>query len=355
MLRVIAYTGGHNAPARVPRVQNYIPHLRNLGIEMTERPSRAGLYPPDKHRWLRSAWGLWNLAEHVPAVMRSYGYDVTLFQREMLSTVLTLEPFTKRPRVLDVDDAIWVHRGGSFARRLASLCDHVICGNRFLANQFSRWNPNVSILPTAVDTARFFPAKIRQPAVSPRIGWFGLSSGFHFLHQIEPALGEVLRRHANVNLRIVSNKPPEFASLPRARVEFVPYNSEREVTELQSFTIGIMPLDQSVPAQGKCSFKMLQYMACGVPVVVSRVGMNAEVLEKGEIGIGVNTHQEWVEALEALLESPELRRRMGENGRVVAERDFSTQVLAPRLAETLSGVVKADYPQPACLCDKARD
>src|SRR5580704_6450641 len=142
MLRVIAYTGGHNAPARVPRVQYYIPHLRDLGIELTECPSRAGLYPPEEYKWMRPAWGLWNLADHVPAVVRSYNYDVTLLQREMLSTFVTLEPFTKRPRVLDVDDAIWVHRGGRFARRLAGLCDHVICGNNFLAQEFSRWNPS---------------------------------------------------------------------------------------------------------------------------------------------------------------------------------------------------------------------
>jgi glycosyltransferase involved in cell wall biosynthesis len=355
VLRVIAYTGGHNAPARVPRVQSYVPHLRQLGIEITEHASRAGLYPPDSHMWLRSAWGLWNLAEHVPAVMRSYAYHVTLLQREMLSTFLTLEPFTKRPRVLDVDDAIWVHRGGSFARRLASLCDHVICGNRFLASQFSSWNPSVSVLPTAVDTARFVPLQLRQQGVRHTIGWLGLSSGFHFLYAIEPALRTVLDRDHTVKLRIVSNKPPNFSSLPQQQVEFVPYHREHEVAEIQAFTIGIMPLDQSVPSQGKCSFKMLQYMACGVPVMVSRYGMNTEVLAKGEIGIGACTLKEWVDGLHTLLGNPDLRRRLGENGRLIAERDFSTQVLAPQLAETLFEVAKPYLREPAPLCDDATE
>src|SRR4029077_5533630 len=110
MLKVIACTGGHKAPSRLPRVQQYIAYLKTLGIDMRECPSRAGLYPPEQNKFVRPAWALWNLVDHVPAVIRSYNSDVCLLQREMLSTLVTLEPLTKRPRILDVDDAIWVHR-----------------------------------------------------------------------------------------------------------------------------------------------------------------------------------------------------------------------------------------------------
>src|ERR1017187_9369397 len=245
MLRVIAYTGGHNSPARIPRVQQYVPYLRLQGIEVTESPSRAGLYPPERGFWRRAAWGLWNIAEHLPAVGRSYRYDVTLLQREMLSTFVTLEPFTSRPRVLDVDDAIWVHRGGGFARRLARSCDHVICGNSFLAEGFSRWNPSVSVLPTAVDTRRFVPANGSHREGRPVIGWLGLSSGFRYLYEIEAALGDVLRSHPECILRIISDKVPQFRLLPPAQVEYAPYCREREVTDIQEMTVGIMPLDNS--------------------------------------------------------------------------------------------------------------
>src|SRR5439155_26443088 len=132
MLRVLACTGGHTTPSGVPRVQQYVPHLRNMHINLTECPSRAGSFPPEAG-FKRPFWAMWNLVEHFPRVLQSYKYDVTLLQREMLSTMVTLEPLTKRPRILDVDDAIWVHRRGAFARRLAALCDHVICGNDFLA------------------------------------------------------------------------------------------------------------------------------------------------------------------------------------------------------------------------------
>jgi glycosyltransferase involved in cell wall biosynthesis len=341
MLRVIAYTGGHNAPARVPRVQQYIPYLKLRDIEVTESPSRAGLYPPERGLWKRVVWGLWNLADHLSTFGQSYQYDVTLLQREMLSTFVTFEPFTKRPRVLDVDDAIWVHRGGGFARRLARSCDHVICGNSFLAEGFSRWNPNVSVLPTAVDTRRFVPISGGHRAGRPVIGWTGLSSGSRYLYSIEDALGDVLRHHPEAVLRIVSDQPPQFRLLPADQVEYVPYSREREVADIQEMTVGIMPLDDSDGARGKCSFKMIRYMSCGIPVVVGRFGMNAEILQQGEIGFGAAQHKDWVDALETLLASPDLCARMGQAGRAVAEKHYSVEMLAPRLAKILRSQIES--------------
>jgi len=141
MLRVIAYTGGWNSPSRVFRVQYYQAPLLATGIDLRECPSAAGAFPPPPSRkWLRPFWALWNLADRAPDTLRSFQYDLVFLQREMLSTFVTWEPLTKKPRVLDVDDAIWVFRRGRAAAKLACLCDHVICGNSFLADQFSRWN-----------------------------------------------------------------------------------------------------------------------------------------------------------------------------------------------------------------------
>lgn len=348
MLNVIAYTGGHNAPSRVPRVQQYIPALTECGIRLVECPSRAGSFPPER-KWTRPAWALWNLAEHIPGALLSYAYDVTLFHREMLVTMVTLEPFTRKPRVLDVDDAIWVHRGGGFARRLAAMCDHILCGNDFLAEHFSQWNRNVSVLPTPVDTERFTP--LQHSDGRPVIGWLGLSHGFRYLYAIEPALLQVLRRHPEVRLRVVSDRPPTFSTLPAHQVEFARYTREREVAEMQSVTIGIMPLDDSVVSRGKCSYKMLQYMACGVPVIVSAVGMNADVLKHGESGIGTLREQEWIDAFESLLEDAALRARMGSRGRDVVCQHYSTDTLAPALAATLFAVSEGRHPQSAVVSD----
>jgi glycosyltransferase involved in cell wall biosynthesis len=345
MLKVIAYTGGKSG-SRVPRVQQYIPHLAAEGVELTECASRAGVYPPDGF-WNRIRWGLWNLAEHVPATAKSYDYDMTLLQREMLSTFVTFEPLTKRPRVLDVDDAIWVHRGGGFARRLARASDHVICGNRFLADWFSQWNSSVSVLPTAVDTRRFVPATHGSRSDRKVIGWLGLSYAFYYFDEIQSALCDVLRRHPEAVLRIVSNKAPEFRGLPPGQVEYIPYSREREVALFQEMTIGIMPLDDTDASRGKCSYKMIQYMSCGIPVVVSHIGMNIEILQKGDVGFGVYTPAEWADALETLLTNPDLCQRLGQRGREIAQSHFDVSVLAPKLATTLrSQTASSTVPDP---------
>ena len=107
---------------------------------------------------------------------------------------------------------------------------------------------------------------------------------------------------------------------------------------MQEMTIGIMPLEDTVFARGKCSYKMLRYMACELPVVVSPIGMNAEVLRKNVVGFGASTKSDWIEYLETLLQNEELRSKMGKAGRKVAVENYSVEVLAPQLAKTLQTV-----------------
>jgi glycosyltransferase involved in cell wall biosynthesis len=97
---------------------------------------------------------------------------------------------------------------------------------------------------------------------------------------------------------------------------------------------------------------MLQYMACGLPAVVSPVGMNAEVLRQGEVGLGARNLREWVDGLEILLRDPDLCARMGKTGRMVVEQDYSLEVLAPRLAKILFRVVEQHRSQPLLLARK---
>jgi len=335
MLQIIAYTGGWKSPSRVYRVQEYLAPLREYGIDMRECASWAGAYPPAR-TWLRPAWGVWNLLDRLPDVVRSYRYDLVFFQREMLSTYVTWEPMTKKPRVFDVDDAIWTHPRGEFAARLAGLCDLIICGNNFLAEQFSRWNPRVTVLPTPVNTKLFCPSVAPLKKKRDIIGWMGLPFGLKFLYGVERALAEVLRRHRDAVLRVVSSSCPQFRLLSPGQVEWIPWSREEEVRSIQEMTIGIMPLDDSVRSRGKCSYKMLLYMACGVPVVVTPVGMNAEVLAKGNVGFGAATEEEWIDNLSMLLSRPRLCAEMGTAGREVVSKHFSVETLVPALAKALS-------------------
>lgn len=340
MLRVIAYTGGAAAPSGRYRVEQYLPYMQKENIDLTVRRSRAGAFPPKASTSKRMSWAVRNLVEHAPSVLKSRNYDLVLFQRELFSSAVTFEPLTRRPRVFDVDDAVWTLGREGFARRMVQACDHVICGNHFLAEHFSRWNSHVSILPTPVDTRRWRPAQGLH-SERPVIGWLGLSYGFRYLHLIEPALKEVLLRHPAACLKIISDRSPSLQTLSRDQVEYVSFSSLPEEVHFQRMTIGIMPLDDSVIACGKCSFKMLQYMACGIPVVVTPIAMNAEVLQKARVGFGAETLDEWVECLDRLLQDPGLRESMGQAGRGVVEEHYSVEVLAPKLGAILRRVCDA--------------
>lgn len=333
-VKVAAFTGGRDVPSARFRVRQYIEPLVETGIHVNEFCAPLSSYPP-RNRLLRPAWAVASLSSRLPGMLQSWRYDLTLLQREILSTLMTLEPLSKRPRVLDVDDAIWLYRGGDTAVQLARRCEGVICGNSFLAEHFSQWNARVTIIPTAVDTFRYMPSAGRDSREKVAIGWIGTSSNYKYLYQVAACLASVLKQRPDAVLRVVSDTRPIFPAIPPDRVEFVQWSLESEVREIQNMAIGIMPLEQSVWARGKCSFKMLQYMACGVPVVVSPVGMNAEVLAMDSIGIGASTREEWVEGLLHLLSQPDERTRMGLNGRSVVEEHFSVAAVLPRLSRTL--------------------
>ncbi len=338
MLKVAAITGGLIVPSARFRVRQYIPSLLEEGLLVEEMYPHLGKYPP-KQKWLRPLWASAVLLEMTPKVIKSHHYDVVLLQREMLSTFVTLESLTKKPRILDVDDAIFLHRGGGFARRLAQLSDQVICGNDYLANWFSKWNRNVSVIPTAVDTERYVPCTARrQNGEEKIIGWIGTSGNLKYVYAIEAALAKVMDTQPNARLRIVCDQMPDFRLIDMNRYEFIRWSENIEVESIQDMDIGIMPLEDSAWTQGKCSFKMLQYMSCGIPVVVSPIGMNAKVLSMGNIGMEANTPIQWMDALDTLLNSASLRSDMGTVGRRVAVESFSTHALGPRLARCLRGV-----------------
>jgi glycosyltransferase involved in cell wall biosynthesis len=146
---------------------------------------------------------------------------------------------------------------------------------------------------------------------------------------------KLLAARKNAVLRIVSDVRPVFRILDTARVEYLPWSPANEVKTIQEMTAGLMPIDDSPWARGKCSYKMLLYMSCAVPVVVSPFGMNQEILGLANVGFGARTEPEWVEAMACLLDNPVEGRELGATGRKLVEEHYSLNRLAPTLASYL--------------------
>lgn len=335
-IRLAAFTGSMTISSRRFRVLQYRNALAELGVDLNEFVSASGSWPPAE-KWKRIPWLITTFLERIIPIVASRKYDVTLLQRELISTFYTLERFSGRPRIVDVDDSVWLTspRAGRNFAALVKGCDGVICGNSYISENMKKWNSNTIIVPTAVDCERFQPLDPKPHNDRRIIGWSGLYAGSHYLLGIEGALFKVLKMRPDAILRVVSDKRPKFTQLTDDMFEFIPWSPENEVRTIQEMDIGLMPLEDSEWVKGKCSYKMLLYMACGLPVAVSPFGMNLELLEMADIGIGPITDDQWVAGLMQLLDDKQRRNALGQQGRLLVEKKFSAPAAAELIADFL--------------------
>lgn len=333
-MKIAALTGGKNTPSARFRIGQLIIPLAKQSIDITEMPAVFGAFPPAS-RYIRPFWFSATLLERTLALLQANRYDRVIFQRELISTVPTVERLVSKSAVLDVDDAIWFYRNGSAAANVSAAADLIVCGNSFLAEHFSKYGKPIAIIPTGVDTQRFCPMDNNGKSRKV-IGWSGTSGGYRFFSKnIESGIARLLNRYPDWVFRVVSDSPPPFKLINPSQLEYVPWSEQNEVESIATMDIGIMPLENSDWCRGKCSYKMLLYMSCGVPVVVSAIGMNQEIINYAPVGIGVPENGDWYEALESIMIDEKLGCVFGKNGRSVVEKHFSTTIVANQWADVL--------------------
>ena len=337
-VRAVAITSGKNVPSRRFRIDVLKMYLARRNVFLTELCPAISSYP-SKSWLLRPFWLIAALLERLTFIFRSRGYDVVILQREMISTLPTLEKLLPKPWVLDVDDAIYLHRNAKAAEHVARSCSLVVCGNDFLAEKFSQWNPNIVVIPTGVDTELLRPLTDRGVTDTPVIGWIGTAGNYRYLELIEPALREIFAVFPKARLQIISNQFPTFLESLGEQLDFRLWQPDIENELLPKLTVGIMPLADNEWERGKCSFKMLQYMAAGIPVVASPVGMNETLLKSADVGFSAISTEDWVDALTRLLNDENLASDLGGNGRDLVEKDFSLDSVAETWSKVLMGIV----------------
>jgi len=252
-----------------------------------------------------------------------------------------------RPIVVDYDDATFHTYDASPNSLVRRLLSHKLapllrgasaacCGNAYLNDYAAQYCRRTIILPTVVNTDCYLPI-VRDKAAPVVIGWIGSPSTWAFFRPLLPLLRELVEQF-DVVIRVVG--AGEAADRDRfPGLELVKWSEASEIAAVQAMDIGLMPLADEPWARGKCGYKLIQYMACGLPVVASPVGVNSDIVSDGENGFLASNIEAWRAALTTLIVNSALRRRLGKNSRERAERNYSLESQAPRLVDLFRSVI----------------
>ncbi|MDD2661788.1 MAG: glycosyltransferase family 4 protein [Methylococcales bacterium] len=330
------------------RLFQYVPQLAQAGAEVTVSPllSDAML----QARYQHGGYGVWPLlraySRRLMTLLACQQFDLVWIEKEALPWLPAWFErllFRRVPYVLDFDDAIFhnydLHRVpwirylyGMRIDRLMVGARLVVTGNRYLADRATAASAQwVEVLPTVVDLVLYAAKHSYRVAAKPRIVWIGSPSTVPYLLALAQPLSALAQRQP-FSLRVIGGG---VVTMPGVEVEAVNWSADTEAAQIAECDVGIMPLKNSPWEQGKCAYKLIQYMACGLPTVASSVGANRDVLREGETGFFADTDDEWIERIEMLLCNVALRQRLGQAGRVRVEANYCLQQTAPRLVRLL--------------------
>lgn len=354
-MNLLAFTKyGDRAASARQRYSQFAQHLDAAGVQLNVVPLLDNSYLNStlSGRAASKTQLAFCYAKRFGTLMRGVKADGVWLQYELfpyapaLFETLTLP--SDIPLVVDYDDAIFhqydQHRNplirvalGGKLKPLLRRAQLAICGNAYLQDYAEQYCRRTEIVPTVVDTDAYGPATTIEAGRALTVGWIGSPSTWSFVKPLVPLLVEAAQRHGLV-VRVVgagpqSDVPPHF--------EFLPWSEPQEIALIQGMDIGVMPLPDEPWARGKCGYKLIQYMACGLPVIASPVGVNSEIVDHGDNGFLASTPQEWAQAIALLAGDSALRQSMGAAGRRKVERAYSLAVHGPRLAGMLRDVMVA--------------
>ena len=355
---------GNLAASSRTRVFQYLPYLHQRGIEtsvitvLPDRGIRGSQILVTRDGWrkllyyARASWR--TLVCGLRAWWRAGRCDVLFIQKVIFPAPVRWLLAWRRPAVIyDFDDAIftsevrernWLaawkqRRNRSGLPAMLKLADLALVENQYTAGFAERYCPRVATITGPVDTERYRPRpKPDEPVEEVVLGWIGSATTAGYLDLIRPPLARLAQRFGHLRLRLVGADQIDIEGL---LVETRVWDLAREVADLESFDIGLMPMPDDPWTRGKGGYKLLQYMAMGLPVVTSPVGINRQLVQDGAEGFWASSPEEWEDRLARLICDPELRREMGQRGRAAVEAEYAVRVSSQRLWALLEGLVRA--------------
>ncbi len=332
------------------RVYNYKPFLEKKGFIVAIIPYNSSIdaqlnaMSRERNFWIKLFNKINHFFKNIIYLIISSRYDVIVLQRVLLPMgIFMLIRMLTRKLIFDFDDAIYMAdrkkksflKNDKFLRRFEytiKKCNFVITSNEALKKVISNLNSNIVRVPTPVDTDMVVPKYIRDNNGSLVIGWIGSPGATKYVKSLKGVFEDLLKKYPFLKVKLIGAIPLKGWN---TGVIFKKWSLNEEVKDLQSFDIGIMALDNDEWSAAKAGYKLLQYMAVGIPCVASPVGVNREIIEDVTTGFLSSTHEEWKEKLSMLVENSNLRKKMGAEGRKKVEKFYSYKANIGKLVSVL--------------------
>lgn len=334
----------NRSPSQRYRFEQYLPFLESKGFSFTWSylisEKEDAVFYSTGNTFKKMQILLKSVLIRIGDLKKFQTHDIIFIQREALffgSSYFERKAKQSGKKVIfDFDDAIWLPDTSPGNKKWAWLkkpekfkenvanASVVIAGNNYLANEAIKYNKNVEIIPTTINTDFHKPKPELRGKDKIVIGWSGSISTIKHFESIVPVLLQLKKKYnGKIAFKVFGDGNYFNADL---NIKGKAWQSDEEVNELNSFDIGIMPLPFDGWTNGKCGLKALSYMACGVPTILSAVGVNTTIVENGKSGLLVSSEPEWYNALEKLIDDVVLRKQIGEGGRKRVVENYSVNV-----------------------------
>ncbi len=341
---ILFITMGVNEGSSRFRVQQYIPYLKKDGYYSVVYPLHWGSKHPNNYGILNFFWLFQIILLKIFSLILIPFFDIIFLQRGVIKKISPhmekIAAALNNNIIFDFDDAIWLNYSNTRIKPVAEvikISKMIIAGNKILHDYANQFNNNVIVIPTPINTDLYKPKERAVEKNYLAIGWIGTFSNLKYLQGLQDVFIRLSEKYGlKIKLIIVCDKKPDF-ELGIVH-DFILWTAENEVKDIQSFDIGIMPLDDNDWTRGKCAFKVIQYMSVGVPIVASPVGANKDVILQGT-GYLASTTEEWFNTLCRLIDNEELRKEMVTKARAEIIKNYSVQANYKKISAVINRYV----------------
>lgn len=324
-------------PSSRYRIYSYLPFYRKANLEFSIAPLLGDWY-------LKRKWGHKSTMAIVPMIIISYLrriLSVLLINKNSLAYIGadSLPGFPplvewilvsrKIPYVIEFDDAVFHNYDRNWLLKnkykyVISHASHIITGCQYLSDYVKQWNSKITEIPTSIDFNNYSKTSIKDKKDSiPIIGWIGSTLSSGYLLPLIPTLKK-LYQLKKFKLNLIGFDSNLKQHLSGLNYEIIKWSSETEIEEMEKFTVGIMPLNDSPFERGKCAFKLVQYMAIGIPTVSTPLQSNINI-NQGCGNLFATTPEEWFYALLDILNNSNKYTQVGEKNKEIALSKYTFQ------------------------------